>query len=204
MESNRAGLVLGSEEGAKMKVILTQEVKGRGGEGDVVEVARGFAVNYLFPNKMAVEATSGNLKQLEQRMRNIRKREEARVAEASAFVAAIDGKEVVIPVKVGEAGRLYGSITSQMIEEAISEQLGAEIDRRKMDSPSHIKEIGEHRVVVRVYKEVKAEVIVRVVDEDSPDDTSKEQVGEDNPGDTSKAQADEEVSSESPADTESS
>jgi len=189
MESDWAGLALGPEEGAKMKVILTQEVKGRGGEGDVVEVARGFAVNYLFPNKMAVEATSGNLKQLEQRMRNIRKREDARLAEANTFVASIDGKEVVIPIKVGEAGRLYGSITSQMIEEAILEQLGVEIDRRKMDAPAHIKEIGEHRVAVRVHKEAKAEVIVRVVDESSPVDASK-------------AQADEEASSESPADTE--
>jgi len=161
-----------------MKVILTQEVKGRGGEGDVIEVARGFAVNYLFPNKMAVEASSGNLKQLEQRMSNIRKREEARMAEASAFLASLEGKEVVIPVKVGEGGRLYGSITSQMIEEAIFRQLGVEADRRKMEVHGHIKEIGEHRIAVRVYKDVRAEVIVRVVDEASIIDSSQSETSE--------------------------
>ncbi len=148
-----------------MKVILTQEVKGKGGEGDVIDVARGFAVNYLFPRKMAIEATSGNLKQLEQRMHNIHKREETRVAEASGVAGAIEGKTVVIFAKVGEEGRLYGSITPQMIENAIAEQLDVVVDRRKMDVHGHIKETGDHVVAVQVYRGVKADVTVRVVAE---------------------------------------
>ncbi len=148
-----------------MKVILTQEVKGKGGEGDVIEVARGFAVNYLFPRKMAIEATSGNLKQLEQRMHNIRTREEGRVGEAEAVAAALEGKKVVIRAKVGEEGRLFGSVTAHMIEEAIAEQLDVAIDRRKMDAHGHIKEVGEHVVSVQIYRDIKAHVTVVVAGE---------------------------------------
>ncbi|MDO5043497.1 MAG: 50S ribosomal protein L9, partial [Slackia sp.] len=91
-----------------MKVILLTELKGKGGEGDVVEVARGFFNNYLGPQKMAVLATKGNLKQLEQRKDNIAKREEQRIADANALKAALEGKKVLVEVKVGEEGVLFG------------------------------------------------------------------------------------------------
>lgn len=148
-----------------MKVILLQELKGRGAEGDVVDVARGFAVNYLFPRKVAIEATPGNLKQLESRMHNIRKRDEARVAEASDLAAALDGKSVGIEAKVGEEGRLYGSVTAQMIGDAVLEQLGVEVDRRKIETHGHIKELGAHVVEVAIYRDVKAHLTVNVVAE---------------------------------------
>jgi len=148
-----------------MKVILTQEVKGKGGEGDVVDVARGFAVNYLFPRKMAIEATPGNLKQLEQRLHNIRTREEARLADAQGVADALQGAVVTIEAKVGEEGRLFGSVTTHMVEEAISSQLGTDVDRRKMDVHGHIKEVGDHVVSVQVYRDIKADVTVRVVPE---------------------------------------
>jgi large subunit ribosomal protein L9 len=148
-----------------MKVILLQELKGRGGEGDVIEVARGFAVNYLLPRKVAIEATSGNLKQLEQRRHNIQKREEQRVGSAEGLRSALDGKTVTISAKVGEEGRLFGSITSPMIEAAILEQLGVEVDRRKIETHGHIKEVGPHAVDVSVYRDIKAQVTVNVVAE---------------------------------------
>lgn len=148
-----------------MKVILTQEVKGRGGEGDVIEVARGFAVNYLFPRKLALEATSGNLKQLDARKGNIRKREDARMGDAQSIANALQGKKITIGAKVGDEGRLYGSITNHMIEGAIAEQLDVDIDRRKIDVHGHIKELGEHAVSVQVYRDIYAEVTVRVVAE---------------------------------------
>lgn len=148
-----------------MKVILTQEVKGKGGEGDVVDVARGFAVNYLFPRKMAIEATPGNLKQLEQRLHNIRTREEARLADAQGVADALQGAVVTIEAKVGEEGRLFGSVTTHMVEEAISSQLGTDVDRRKMDVHGHIKEVGDHVVSVQVYRDIKADVTVRVIPE---------------------------------------
>lgn len=148
-----------------MKVILLQELKGRGGEGDVIDVARGFAVNYLLPRKVAIEATSGNLKQLEQRLHNIKKREDQRLGDAQGLVAALEGKTVRIEAKVGDEGRLFGSITSPMIEAAIREQLGVEVDRRKIETHGHIKDAGPHAIEVSVYREVKASVTVDVVPE---------------------------------------
>ena len=152
-----------------MKVILTQELKGKGGEGDVVDVARGYAVNYLFPRKLAIEATPGNLKQLEARAGNIRKREETRFEEARGVAEVLEGKTVTIAAKVGDEGRLYGSVTSSMIEEAIADQLAANVDRRKMDVHGHIKEVGQHPVTVQIYRDVKVEVIVDVVAEAGDD-----------------------------------
>ena len=148
-----------------MKVILTQELKGRGGEGDVVEVARGFAVNYLLPRGLAIQATPGNLKQLEQRMHNIKSREEKRIADASGFVSQLDGKVVTITVKVGEGGRLFGSVTGAMVADAIADQLGIEVDRRKVETHGHIKDLGDHTVEIAAYREVKATLTVAVVAE---------------------------------------
>ncbi len=148
-----------------MKVILLQELKGRGGEGDVIDVARGFAVNYLLPRKIAMEATSGNLKQLEQRKHNIEKRETGRLTDAGAIAAALDGKKVTIAAKVGEEGRLFGSVTSLMIEHAVAEQIGANIDHRKIETHGHIKEVGPHTVDISVYRDIKAQLVVEVVPE---------------------------------------
>ena len=98
-----------------MKVILLGELKGKGGEGDVVEVAQGFAENFLFPNRMALPATKGNIKQLEERRHNIEKREAKRIADAEALKAVIDGKTVLIDAKVGDEGQLFGSVTNTMV-----------------------------------------------------------------------------------------
>jgi large subunit ribosomal protein L9 len=146
-----------------MKVILLDEIKGKGREGDVVEVARGYAVNFLLPRKLAVEATSGNIKQLEARRTNIEKREVGRRTDAESVAARLDGKRVTIEANSGEGGRLFGSVTGPMIEEAVLAQLDVDIDRRKMDVHGHIKTLGEHPVEVRLHQDVHAEVIVVVV-----------------------------------------
>jgi large subunit ribosomal protein L9 len=148
-----------------MKVILLDEVKGKGSEGDVIDVARGFAHNFLIPRKLAVEATPGNLKQLEARRANIEKRAAKNLAEAEAIKALIDGKAVTIEAKAGEEGRLFGSVTSLMIEDAILEQLDATVDRKKMGIAGHIKDLGEHEIQVRISHEVSAIVTVTVVPE---------------------------------------
>jgi large subunit ribosomal protein L9 len=148
-----------------MKVILTQEVKGKGHEGDVVDVARGYAANYLLPRKMAIAATAGNLKQLDARMSNIRVRNDERRTDAEGVAAALQGKTLVIEAKAGEEGKLFGSVTTLMIEEAIAAQLGHDVDHRKMDVGHTIKTTGDHPVVVSVFGDVKAELIVRVVPE---------------------------------------
>lgn len=148
-----------------MKVILTQEVKGKGHEGDVVEVARGYAANYLLPRKMAIAATAGNLKQLDARMSNIRTRNDARRTDAEGIAAALNGKTIVIEKKAGDEGKLFGSVTTLMIEEAIGAQLGPDVDHRKMEIGHAIKTTGDHPVVVSVFGDVKAEIVVRVVPE---------------------------------------
>ncbi len=147
-----------------MKVILLGEIKGKGGEGDVVEVAQGYAENFLFPQGLAIKATEGNLKQLEQRRHNIEKRELARTTDANTLKGALEGKTVVVRAKVGEEGQLFGSITSAQIAEAIAEQLGVTIDRKKIEIKNAIKSAGEHSVRVDIYREINADLIVSVLD----------------------------------------
>ena len=148
-----------------MKVILLQELKGRGGEGDVIEVAQGFAVNYLLPRKIAIQATKGNLKQLELRSHNIKSREEARLGDAQSVFDRLNGKVVKVEAKVGEEGRLFGSVTTSHIEAALAEQLGVEVDRRKIETHGSIKDVGPHVFNVAIYRDVKAELTVNVVAE---------------------------------------
>lgn len=138
-----------------MKVILLQELKGKGGEGDVVDVANGFANNYLFPQKIAIAATQGNLKQLEQRKHNIAKREANRLDDAGKLKAVLEGVVVKIEAKVGEEGQLFGSVTSQMISEALQLAEGLEIDKKRIDLGAPIKTAGEHEVMISLYRDVK-------------------------------------------------
>lgn len=146
-----------------MKVILLSDVKGRGKEGDVIEVARGFATNYLMPRNLAIQATSGNLKQLEARMHNIHKREETKRLEAEGLAAQIAGKSLLIEVKAGEAGKLFGSVTAGMVADALAAQLGVDVDRKRLDLHGHIKSVGEHTIDVRIYEDVTAQLVLNVV-----------------------------------------
>ena len=145
-----------------MKVILLGELRGKGGEGDIVEVAQGFAENFLFPNGIAQPATPGNIKQLEERRHNIAKREEKRIADAEALKDKIDGKQVVVDAKIGEEGQLFGSVTTSMIADAIEQQLGVEIDRKRVGKGQAIKTAGIHQVEVNIYREIGATVSVLV------------------------------------------
>lgn len=145
-----------------MKVILLGEIKGKGGEGDVVEVAQGFAENYLFPNRLALPATKGNIKQLEERRHNIAKREEKRIADAEALKAALDGKTVLIDAKVGGEGQLFGSVTNQMVADAVKNDLGVEVERKRIELNRAIKTSGLHTVKVSLYREIAAELHLQV------------------------------------------
>ena len=144
-----------------MKVILLQELKGKGGEGDVVDVASGFANNYLLPQKRAILATKGNLKQLEQRKHNIAKREENRIADANKVKAALDAAVKVV-AQVGGEGQLFGSVTTQMIADAIKEATGTEVDKRRIELGHAIKTAGEHEVSISLYRDIKTTVKVLV------------------------------------------
>ena len=141
-----------------MKVILLQELKGKGGEGDVVDVAPGFANNYLLPQKVAILATKGNLKQLEQRKHNIAKREENRLADAGKIKETLDGALVKVEAKVGEEGQLFGSVTAQMIADAIKAVTDVDVDRRRIELGHAIKTAGQHEVPISLYRDIKPTV----------------------------------------------
>lgn len=145
-----------------MKVVLLGEIKGKGGEGDVVDVAQGYAENYLFPKKLAVAATKGNLKQLEERRSNIEKREAVRIADANTLKETLEGKSVVVDAKVGDEGVLFGSVTSAMIADAVKAQLGVELDRKCIELGKPIKMAGSHEVAVSLYREIRATLTVLV------------------------------------------
>ena len=163
-----------------MKVILLEEVRGKGGEGDVVDVARGFANNYLLKNNMAVLATKGNLKQLEQRRKNIAKREEVRINSAETRKGQLEAMTVTIATRVGEEGQLFGSVTPAMVADAIAAQsdAGVEVDRRRIDIRTPIRTVGEHEVEISLYREIKAVVQVNVVDEKAPQVEATEKAAE--------------------------
>jgi len=145
-----------------MKVILLDELRGKGGEGDVVDVAQGFAENYLFPNKIAQPATPGNIKQLEERRHNIAKREEKRIADAEAIKAKLEGKVVEVDARIGEEGQLFGSVTTAQISEAIASQLEVEVDRKRIGRGNAIKTAGRHEVEVNLYRDINATIAVQV------------------------------------------
>ena len=148
-----------------MKVILLQELKGKGGEGDVVDVAPGFANNYLLPQKLAILATKGNLKQLEQRKHNI---EENRIADAEKMKAALEGATVKVEAKVGEEGQLFGSVTAVMVADAIKAATDLDVDKRRLELGHAIKTAGEHEVVYGIYRDIKVSVKLLVGNVDEP------------------------------------
>lgn len=147
-----------------MKIILTKDVTALGALGSVVEVARGYARNYLIPQGLAMEATRGNLAQVEQvtaKYAEIRAKEQET---ALANVAQLEGVSVTIVQRVGEGERLYGSVTAAMIIEAL-EAKGFNIDRKQLELPEPIKKLGSYQVPVRLAPEVKTDITVAVVAE---------------------------------------
>lgn len=145
-----------------MEIILLKDVKGTGKEGDVVKVNDGFARNRLIPGGLAVEATKANKVKIERDKAN----KAARIAEEKAAAAElgkkISTKPIILTTKVGDGGKLFGSITSMDISEAIKEQTGEVIDKKKIVLDKPIKETGDHTVKVKLYTEVSADVVVRI------------------------------------------
>lgn len=158
-----------------MKVILLKELHGKGGEGDVIDVTRGFANNFLLTQGYAVKATPGNLKQLEERKKNIAKREETRIADANAMAAKLNDATVRVIAQVGEEGVLFGSVTAPMVADAIAEQLDNEIDKRRVELGKPIKMVGTYEVPVGLYRDIKGNVTV-IVGGDGMDEESAEAV----------------------------
>lgn len=153
---------------AKMKVLLVQDVQHLGRAGEIKDVSGGFGRNFLIPKGFAVMATSGQIKQAEQRLAAERKRADAARKDAEAVAARLQGKTITFTVKVGEQGRLYGSVTSADIAEQVAQQLKVEIDRRKIELDEPIKTVGTHDVSIRLVAGVEPVVHVVVHGEGGP------------------------------------
>lgn len=156
-----------------MKVILLKELRGKGGEGDIIDVAPGFANNFLLTEGYAIKATPGNIKQLEAKRKNIAKREETRIADAEALKAQLDAARIPVEAQIGEEGQLFGSVTSAMVAEAIKEALGIEIDKRRVELNKPIKTAGVHPVTVSIYREIKGTVTVVIGDDPEAEETEE-------------------------------
>jgi len=150
-----------------MKVILKEDVESIGLMGDVVEVKDGYANNYLIPRKYAMRATPSTLKEIDN-LKKTRLKKEAKIREeALAQLEHINDLQIVIPVKVGEEGKLFGSITPTDIAEEITRKSGIEIDKRKVELESNIKFLGDYEVAVILFKDVEARVKISIVPEES-------------------------------------
>ena len=145
-----------------MVVILKRDVKGTGKAGDVVKVSDGYARNKLIPGGFAQEATDGNVRSLEKAKAQLAEKKAQEKEAAMATAEKLKGVSVTIKTKGGDAGRLFGSITSKDIAEAALEQTGMNIDKKKIVLEQPIKQVGTYRIPVKLYEEVKGELKVTV------------------------------------------
>ena len=137
-----------------MKVVLLKDVKNVGKRDDILSVSDGYARNFLFPQKLAVEATPGALKEIERKRAAQDAREAEWLAEAKAKAEMLRDKVIVLEVKCGEKGRLYGSVTAAEVADALEKQHGIKVDKRKIDIGDPIREVGIRPISVWLYSGV--------------------------------------------------
>jgi large subunit ribosomal protein L9 len=148
-----------------MKLILTQEVSGLGGPGDVVEVKDGYGRNYLVPRGAAIRWTRGGEKQVSSIRRGREVREIRDVSSAATVKKDLEALKVRLTVRAGQGGRLFGSVTVADIVAAVARAGGPQVDKRRVEVGQPIKTVGSHQVVVRLHPEVTATVSLEVVPE---------------------------------------
>ncbi|EOD4395616.1 50S ribosomal protein L9 [Staphylococcus aureus] len=148
-----------------MKVIFTQDVKGKGKKGEVKEVPVGYANNFLLKKNYAVEATPGNLKQLELQKKRAKQERQQEIEDAKALKETLSNIEVEVSAKTGEGGKLFGSVSTKQIAEALKAQHDIKIDKRKMDLPNGIHSLGYTIVPVKLDKEVEGTIRVHTVEQ---------------------------------------
>lgn len=147
-----------------MKVILLKDVKNLGKKDDIVDVAEGYARNFLIPRKLAQVATPGGIKQVEQEQKALEKRKAKERQEAMEMAEKLSKTSTVLKVKAGEKGKLFGSITSKDIAEALSSQHGLKIDKRKVELTEPIKSLGDYEVSIKLAPEIEAKITVKIVE----------------------------------------
>jgi large subunit ribosomal protein L9 len=145
-----------------MKVILQQEVKKLGKKGDVIEVSEGYARNFLLPQKLAIPATATNINTASQQKSSEARKQQRILDEANMLASQLSKLEVTIMVKMGEGGKLFGSVTAKDIADALVAQHSLEVDKRKIELKEAIKAVGTYPVSIKVHPEVNSRIQVHI------------------------------------------
>lgn len=149
-----------------MRVILTEDLKGKGKKGEMINVADGYARNYLIPRGLAVEATESNIRDLDRIKQAEAKRKERERGQAEDLASRLAEVGIVLKARAGEKGRLFGSITNKDIADALSKVVGEEIDKKKVELEEPIRALGEYTANVRLYAGVSQAIKVTVEADD--------------------------------------
>lgn len=148
-----------------MKVILQQDVKKVGSKGDIVEVSEGYGRNFLLPKKLAVEATAANLETAKQKANSAARKKQQAADEARLLAAQLEKVSVKVAVRIGEGGKLFGSVTGKDVADALAKEHGIDVDRRKISLKSEVTGAGEYEAVIKVHPEIQSTIRVLVVAE---------------------------------------
>ena len=145
-----------------MEVILLEDVKALGKKGELVKVSDGYARNFILPKKLGLEATPKNLNDLKLQKAAQAKRAQEQLDEAKALAATIAQKNIVLKIKTGEEGRTFGSVSTKEIAQALKDQLGLEIDKKKLVLAEPLRNLGTFTVPIKLHTQVTAELKVRI------------------------------------------
>lgn len=148
-----------------MKVILLEDVKSLGKKGEIVTVSDGYARNMILPKKLGVEATGKNLNDLKLQNQHADKVAAENLQHARELAKEIEEKKVIVKIKTGEGGRIFGSVSTKEIAQAAKEQTGLDLDKKKMQLPESIKALGVYEVPVKLHPQVTTKLKVQVVEE---------------------------------------
>ena len=148
-----------------MKIILLEDVKSLGKKGEIVNVSDGYARNAILPKKLGVEATSKNLNDLKLQNQHADKVAAENLQHARELEKEIEEKKVMVKIKTGEGGRIFGSVSTKEIAQAAKEQTGLDLDKKKMQLPESIKALGVYEVPVKLHPQVTTKLKVQVVEE---------------------------------------
>ena len=148
-----------------MKVILQQDVKKVGSKGAIVEVSEGYGRNFLLPKKLAVEATAANLETAKQKANSAARKKQQATDEARLLAAQLEKVSVKVAVRIGEGGKLFGSVTGKDVADALAKEHGIDVDRRKISLKSEVTGAGEYEAVIKVHPEIQSTIRVLVVAE---------------------------------------
>jgi len=141
-----------------MKVILLEDVKGTGKKGQVVNASDGHARNFLFPRKLAIEATDANMANLNAQQKKAEHKLSQEVKAAQELAEKLQAKPVIIKAKVGDKGRMFGSISNKEVAEAITSQLGVQVDKKKIVLTEPVKAVGMYTATAKLHVQVSAKV----------------------------------------------